>query len=55
VACHVFHTLCFVVHVQAHLQRAKSVVRVDGMLFAPPNVGDQVFAEAYGAMVNGRR
>jgi hypothetical protein len=41
--------------VQAYLQKANSVVRVDAMLFAPPNVGDQVFAEAYGTLVNGRR
>lgn len=40
---------------QAHLQRQNSSVRVDAMLFAPPNVGDKAFADAYGAVVNGRR
>lgn len=40
---------------QAYLDKAKSSVHVDAMLFAPPNVGDKAFAEAYGAAVNGRR
>lgn len=46
---------CLDVFLQARLQKAKSSVRVDAMLFAPPNVGDQTFAEAFGLMVNARR
>jgi hypothetical protein len=49
---------CLGVHVcflQAYLDKAKSSVDVDAMLFAPPNVGDMAFAEAYGAAVNARR
>lgn len=40
---------------QTYLNKNYSPVRVDAMLFAPPNVGDKTFAEAYGAVVNGRR
>lgn len=41
--------------VQSYVKYHKLSTKVDAMLFAPPNVGDPLFAALYGRVVNARR
>ena len=40
---------------QEHLKQQGQATKVDALLFAPPNAGDSVFADAFGQAVNARR